>query len=342
MSKHLDWFPESLYPVAIRVARADECAYEMARLAGQWSFDGPLELVQYRREGRFRTVVKAIRPIPPRISLLFSEAVNHLRAALDNVVWHLVDQAHGPVEGWLATQVAMPIHDKAEAFDAWCTKRVAKGLAVFGDGTPFRTRIRSLQPFEDSNSSIPSAEPLFASFTGGTVEYAHPLKLLQSYSNADKHRAIRPTLSRTSGWGQGQSVHGTHRGFAELRVGDTFSEGVWGEPDLAETTTAVMIERPKPYNATVSPANEIGRLCSYVADAAIPMLVAGTALPGSLPLQVDLNDSGCTEFERLAQGGSQTAAERMRGWMTEKLAEADQRPVQFPEIIDDPDQSAGA
>jgi hypothetical protein len=92
-----EWLPDQLYPVAYRVARADECAFEIAKLAGRWSFDGPLGLVQYVWQNRYSVRVDSVRPIPPRISLLFSEAVGHLRAALDNVVWFIVEQAQGPL-----------------------------------------------------------------------------------------------------------------------------------------------------------------------------------------------------------------------------------------------------
>jgi hypothetical protein len=40
---------------------------------------------------------------------------------------------------------------------------------------------------------------------------------------------------------------------------------------------AVMIRQPAPYAAAVSLANEIGRICTWVADTAIPVLVTGAA-----------------------------------------------------------------
>ena len=38
MSNSLEWLPPDLYPVALRIARADECAYAIGKLAGTWSF----------------------------------------------------------------------------------------------------------------------------------------------------------------------------------------------------------------------------------------------------------------------------------------------------------------
>ncbi len=91
MSK-VDWLPPALYLAAMRIARADECAYAIGKLAATWSFEGPLDHLQTRNGECFSVEVRKIRPIPARISLLFSEAVNHIRSALDNVIWHLVEQ----------------------------------------------------------------------------------------------------------------------------------------------------------------------------------------------------------------------------------------------------------
>lgn len=277
MSNSLEWLPPDLYPVALRIARADECAYAIGKLAGLWSFNVPIELEQERRDGRFTTRVRSIRPIPPRISMLFSEAVNHLRAAIDNVVWYLVIQAQGPVTK-AANKVALPIHDDQTKYDAWQRDRFSAGLTAFGVGTQLNSRIHALQPFVDQGSGIPSSSSQFAALTGTHVEAANPLKLLQGYSNDDKHRAIRVAVPRTSG---GQAVSepgGADRAFVELRVGDIVSEGNWGEPVLLEQTSAVMIQRPSPYGALVSPANEISRLVTYVAHEAVPRLVTGRPL----------------------------------------------------------------
>lgn len=76
------WLPEALDPVALRLARADAFAFQIGDLATKWSMDGPLGFEQLRRDGLTQMVVKSLRPVPPEASLLFSEAVNHLRAAV--------------------------------------------------------------------------------------------------------------------------------------------------------------------------------------------------------------------------------------------------------------------
>lgn len=336
MSNGLEWLPPDLYPVALRVARADECAYAIGELAAEWSFEGPIDLAQVRSGDRFTTRVGSIRPVPPRISVLFSEAVNHLRAALDNVVWHLVVQAQGLVTGRTATQVALPIYDDQARFDAWQLARLRAGLTAFGSTTELGFRIHALQPFVDQTSGIPSTAPLLAAVTGGQVETAHPLKLLQAYSNDDKHRTIKVAVPRTSSGSAGSVLGGPGRAFVELQVGDVVAEGRWGQPVLVEQTTSVLIQRPDPYAALVSPANEISRLATYVAHNALPQLVTGGFLPDSLPMKVDLDDSGLGELERLVAGDRQPAQERLRPWMTTKYLEAAARPVQFPTTVEEP------
>lgn len=334
MPDGLDWLPLELHSVALRIARADECAHAIGELAALWSFDGPLDLVQIRRGERFTTKIGSIRPIPPRISILFSEAVNHLRAALDNAVWYLVAQEQGEVTGRAATQVALPIHDEQAKFDIWQRDRVKAGLSALGPAGQLGIRLHALQPFVDQASSIPSTLPLLAAMTGAQVENAHPLKLLQAYSNDDKHRTIRVAVPRTSG-GAISSLSEPQRAFVELQVGDVVAEGVWGQPIMIEQTTAVQIQRPDPYAALVAPATEISQLALYVAHTALPRLIGSEGLLDPLPMKVDLDDTGLTALERLAAGERDPAQERLRAWMTEKYFEAEDRPVRFPTTMEE-------
>lgn len=335
MSEGLDWLPPDLYPIAMRVARADECAYAIGELAARWSFDGPLDLLQTQHGDRFTVRVRAIRPIPPRISLLFSEAVNHLRAALDNVIWHVVVQAQGLVTGSTAALVALPIHDDPKKFNEWQRRRVKAGLIAFDSTNALGQRVHAMQPFVDRGSVVSSTMPMLAALMGVEVEDAHPLKLLQSYSNSDKHRVIRPAVPRSSGGGVIHPPAGPGRAFVELQVGDLVAEGTWGKPVPMEQTTAVLIQRPEPYSALVGPANEIGQLTAYVAHTAIPQLITGRRIPGSLPMKVDLDNSGLGVLERLVAGDPHAAQDRLRLWTLAKYLEAEARPPTFPTTVAD-------
>lgn len=92
-----EWLPVGLESVALRLARADQLIYELARGAFGWSSgDTPIDLgYEWVCPHRLNLVVRGVREIPPILPMLFSEAVNHLRAAIDNTVFYLVGQAHG-------------------------------------------------------------------------------------------------------------------------------------------------------------------------------------------------------------------------------------------------------
>ena len=57
----------------------------------------------------------------------------------------------------------------------------------------------------------------------------------------------------------------------------------------------MMIRQPAPYAAAVSLANEIGRICTWVADTAIPVLVTGAARMHGLARVIEMIDSGHTD-----------------------------------------------
>lgn len=340
MTRNLDWLPTELDPVAMRIARADECAYAIGDMAGTWSLEG-LELEAFRTGDRVTTRISAIRPIPPKISLLFSEAVNHLRAALDNVIWHLASTTQGAITGGAATMVSLPIYDKQKDLDRWRQARLNAGLTAFAPTTDLYLRIQALQPFADHASRIPNMNPFVAAHTGVTVEPAHPLKLLQGYSNDDKHRAIRVAVARTRATRVGEVLN-EQRAFEELKVGDVVSEATWGERIDWELSTAVRIPRPAPYSSLVTPANEISRLATYVAHTAIPQLLTGLALSGSLPMQVDLADSGATDRARLVAGDPEAAEDRLRPLFDRRYFEAVDRPARFPKIVEPRPEEAGS
>ncbi len=327
-----------LEPIALRLARVDDCIYRIGDLASQWSLEGPLDIEQRRSGDINRSILAGIRPVPPMVWLLFSEAINHLRAALDNTVWYLLEQAQGPVTGAAATRVAMPNYADERSYEKWCAGRVKDGLPELSSAGVLGARIRSLQPFVDTDTSVPSmSEPLVA-LIGERVELAHPLSLLQAYSNTDKHRAIRLAAARSMASRPDEPLLGQDLRFRELRVGDVLATGKWGHPLLFETSTAVMMRRAEPYKAMVPPATELALLQRYVVELAIPTLAFGLAAPGALPPQVDLSDTGQTDAERLQCAGSRFATERLAALTQKRYVEAMQRGLQFPPVIDDTEE----
>lgn len=334
-AESFSWLPVDLEPVALRLARADECAFEIGDLASAWSLAGPLDFEQVRYGDETETVLKAIRSVPPKASLLFSEAVNHLRAAVDNVVWHLIEEAHGHLIGWAAGLVAMPIMHSQHGWDAWIHKRVKAGITAYGNDNPLGRRVRTLQPFVDVDSVVPSMGQMLAMLTGQKAEPAHPLLLLQGYSNADKHRSIRLAAARTFSSDNATPLAGQDLSHQELRVGDVLARTTWGRPILLETNTAVMVQRPEPFSAWVNPAKEINAMRRHVSQVVIPILLTGLQLPQGLPPVLQLGDSGQSNRERLSAGGWEDAEVRLAEIVQSRYQEAMNRDVQFPKVVDE-------
>lgn len=330
-----DWLPEQLEPVVARLARVDDAIGEMGDLAGHWSLDA-LELKQLRRsDGRYRTVVGAVRPIPPAISLLFSEAIGHLRASLDNVVWHLVTANRDVLDDQAARAVALPIYDDPGNFSTWATK-IRKRVPELGEETSLiYERVHALQPFADAGR-IPSVSPLLAAMMGVAVEEVHPLLLLQAYSNADKHRAITLTVGRMITTTGVAPIFEQDRRFRTMDVGSVVApDGGWGTPVPIEAQPAVMVERPIPWFAAVSPAAEVERLRDWVRLEAIPRLVTGASAVGkALPLTIDLGDTGEPMADRLSNPSRPSAQERLAAINAERYVRAMTRAVKFPELVE--------
>lgn len=306
----LDWLPAELMPVALRLARADELEYELANLCLEWSRRA-LDFDQVRNDaGLLDLVVSAIRPIPPAIPMLISEIANHLRAAADNVVFHLVEQARGsalPPEQ--ARKVAMPILPSAADLTKWANRR-AKQVPELGAGTPLYARIESLQPYR-SLAVVTSLPVELATMIGvADLNGVHPLLLLQGYSNEDKHRMIRPALCRGVVTRDDQPFMTQNLEWREVQVGDIVSGDV-REGDRVEVAsrTAVFIQRPDS-QVWAGPGSELSQIHGFVADVLIPTLVTGAPASPTLPRQVDLSDNGETDEQRIRTGREESAHSR--------------------------------
>ncbi|WP_104181656.1 hypothetical protein [Arthrobacter sp. B0490] len=330
------WLPEPVESVAFRLARADECAFQIGDLASQWSSDGPLDFEQVRQGEYVQLFVTRLRPAPPEASLLFSEAVNHLRATIDNVIWYLVEREHGELTGYPATLVNMPIVQSPRAFDNWIRKRVQNKISAFGEGTPLHQRIRALQHYADSQSSIPSMGELLARLTGQAVERAHPLLLLQAYSNYDKHRSIRIAAARTFGSSNATPLAAQKLGHQALRVGDAFGPKIpWGHPASQDANTALMVERPDPFTAWVNPTKELNAMRRHVSDVVLPILLTGLEMPNGLPPRISLGDDGRSNRERLNSGTWEDAEARIGPVVRARYEEAMAKEPEFAPIAED-------
>ncbi|MFD7026123.1 hypothetical protein [Promicromonospora sukumoe] len=329
-----DWLPEALAPVAARLARVDDCYAEIAELSGRWSTEA-LQLKQlHRSDDQVRTVIDKVRPIPPAIAVLFSDAINHLRATLDNVVWHLVTSQSGEIADRAALSVALPIHDDVERFENWASRVRRQVPELAQETSTTYQRVRALQPFVDS-ARIPSIPPALAALVGVEVEEVHPLLLLQAYSNLDKHRAIALMVGRMMITPLGVSYPAQDRFFREMGPGSTVGpDGKWGTPVPIESNAAVMVERPAPWAAAVSPAAEVMRLRDWVCHEALPYLVTGSreATP-PVPVTIELGDDGRTLRERISVPSRASGFERTSAINAELLAAAGTKPWKFPLVV---------
>lgn len=335
----MNWLPEALYPVAIRLARADQLAYELGEVALAWSRgpddQGALKLRQVERTpGSYDVEVAAIRPVPPLAAMLFSEAVHHLRSAVDNVVFHMVERDHGrPLTPQQERNVSMLVYDQEELYRER-VKRLTSGknaLRVLGHDHVLGKRIASLQPFNHDTeiSAIPPALALLMGVTNAAT--AHPLSLLRDYSNEDKHRTIRLAVGRSLVQRPDDWKRTVGLGMRVIEVGTILERVETGVPTGVEVSPAIHVQRPGD-GPWVSPGHELDAISQHVSDIVVPTLVKGMALPGSLPAQVDLGDTGQALAERIAGGGNTRAHQRMRASATHAYIEGIERDVTWPPI----------
>lgn len=337
----LSWLPEPLHQVALRLARADQLAYDLALVLLSWSRgadgSGALELRQIERtKGYYDVEVASVRPTPPVADMLFSEVVGHLRAALDNVVFYLAEREHAQLlTARQAKAISMPICDTQRSFDRAIANPIGNKVSCFAATATLGGRIQALQPFVDP-TTVPSMSAFLAQAMGVRIVEEHPLVLLREYSNHDKHRGMRVAIGQTlvqrdDDWQR--SVSGGMRPFQVGTVLETVNKGVFTG---VEFSPALLVERPDGTWVAIGP--ELDGIARYISDIAIPTLVTGMALPGGLPVNIDLTDTGRTINERAAAAGNIRTHERVRDVMNQALIEAQQQPLRWPETIDLPDE----
>jgi hypothetical protein len=306
----VNWLPTELAPVAMRLARADELEYQLGWECLNWTLHA-LELKQVRRDdGLLDIVVGKVRPIPPVVSMLFSEIVNHLRAAIDNVMYDVVETLRGgPLPPDAAIKVAMPIYQSADKLLDSSNRNRGK-VPEFDSSTELYRRVQSLQPYQSlAVATAVSAD--FERFVGPLqLHGVHPLTLLQGYSNADKHRAIRLASGRTLERLGSQRMGHFDIAMQPVEAGFVIAEGIDTRPGEIDTRTAVHVQRPDS-QVWVAPGMELAQIHNYVAEVVIPTLVTGGQTPPGLPRQVRLDDTGETFEQRIAAGGGDTAHVRV-------------------------------
>lgn len=317
----LNWLPENLHHVALRVARADELCHEVIRESFEWSLNDPVEVVRRRRDGIEQLVVRSVDPMPPSVGLYFSEAINHLRAAIDNAVYGLTVSSHdGPLTDRQDKAVEFPIRDDSESFHKWQSELRKKGLVQLVEG-PLGRAIEALQPFNDKERALPSITPDLAQKLGMPVDYRHPLLLLQGYSNEDKHRALRPTLHQNMLVTYGASASADRHTQRRVGAGDVLFSAPVGVSSVGEQGPYLAMGRPGRDHVAVAPGKELDRLVRYVAEVAVPTLVTGAARTEGLPPHMNLGGSRLSVEDRIEAAGYERADKRFQPVITAQYVE---------------------
>ncbi|MEU8264120.1 hypothetical protein AB0C02_26285 [Micromonospora sp. NPDC048999] len=335
----MDWLPEALHPVAMRLAHADQLAFELAEIALAWSRgpddEGPLTLRQVERTPGYLDVeVVTIRPVPPIAAMLFSGAVHHLRSAIDNVVFYLVESNRDePLTDSQARAVSMLIYENPKKFEDKVKGLVRQRLIEFATTATLGKRIAALQPFVDK-VSVPAIPPAMSMLMGGGPDLGseHPLVLLRDYSNEDKHRTIRLAAGRSLVQRLDDVPRARQLGMRHIEAGTVLEVVQKGVLTPVDTSPALHVQRPDG-GVWVSPSYELDCLSRHVGDVVLPTLITGMALPGGLPAQVDLSDTGTPLAERLRQGGTTRARDRAREMAVKAYWEAMARDRRFPPIV---------
>lgn len=329
------WLPATLEPVAMRLARADEAVFKIAQLARAWSSEGagPLKVVGVKHpDDTIVYHVSAIRPIPPLLSLLFSEAINHLRAAIENTLFFLVEEQRGSVlPEDQAKRISMPVYEDEASLNRWF-KDNEKKLPELGAESALTSRIRALQPYVDGER-VPSISEELAKLMGVTPVREAPLTLLQQYSNHDKHRIPVAAAQRSSIVKAGKPFLGSDHVMNPLHVGDALVSTRAGELGEIETNSAIHIERPTS-GVWVAPASELNALRQHVADFVIPTLVTGLALPGSLPPSIELRSYTEQARQRIEEADWTSGKDRATANAFSAVIASLEAEPSYPDIID--------
>lgn len=131
---------------------------------------------------RFAITVGTVIPFPlDRWGVILGDALHNFRSALDYLAWVLVTQANGGVEPSepVASQVSFPIWDEAPLDSGHRSQRFNFRLPGLPDWQ--WTMVERYQPY-----------------TRGDTAKRHPLSLLRTFCDHDKHRRINVTRPRNA------------------------------------------------------------------------------------------------------------------------------------------------
>ena len=297
--------PTYLASLALRLGRVDELAQDIAELCFEFARSNPLELRERRDAGRASLLVHSIQTVPPAIGLVFADAINQLRSTLDNALVLLIEQERGNSLDSRAERAAQFLIYDDEAKYVAAVKRMLPVLPELAVDAPLGRRMFDLQPFRPLElvRQMKTRRP-------GAGYGGHHLRVLQEYSNSDKHR--RPHVfavgnAKTRSTTGVAEVH--TEDVSELAVGQQITSTQIGSNEVVEVWPFVGVRRPLSAEL-VPPGAELHELHRYLAEVALPRLAD---LPDGIafPPQVDLRSLRLSELERAATAASSYAHDRL-------------------------------
>jgi hypothetical protein len=344
-----DWLPDAFLPLLFKLSRANHLCNELADLLLDLGEQDVLDLVTVVRDGKSICHLRGVVTPPPAIGLVFGDAINQLRSALDHAVLMIVEQERGEtLSSKLSQRTSFPVCRDPKAFTKWCEDR-SKALPQLAPGSPIASRLEALQPFHPSQIDPEASSPthdstatLFLTPTssdGQLLVEHHPLAGLAAWSNEDKHRRLNVAILRSvfQGIMPDPAYHPSPPEYEWLASGHDLIPGT----DLwAVSAGSTMVADVHPYAAIMRPetrlwrppVSEINIYQRWVGETALPFLITGKG--DTPPLPPDLCFTQSMEPPSLkATGGdgyvyrSQTQSRKI----AQSLRRAEERAAMFTE-----------
>lgn len=297
--------PDYLSSVALRLGRVDELAEDIAELCFAFVRSDPLELRERRAGGKASLFVHGIDQVPPAIGLVFSDAINQLRSVLDNALVLVIEMERGVSLTGPAERAAQFLIYDDETKYRTALRRLVAHLPELAVDAPLGKRIYELQPFRPLEQIRQMRTRRSVTAHGG-----HHLRVLQEYSNADKHRrphvfAVGNAVTRAATGAVKVGVENV----SQLEIGQVVSSTSLGASGVVEIWPFVGVHRTLA-DELVPPGAELCELHRYMAEIALPRL-AGLPEGAVFPPGVDLRSLRISDAERVATAESTYAHERL-------------------------------
>ncbi|MCA0144926.1 hypothetical protein [Blastococcus sp. LR1] len=297
------WLSDRFLPLLYKLARADEISQELSEVLFAYASRDPVRLEADIRGDREFCRLASVAPPPPRIGLLFGDAIQQLRSCLDHAVLMVLEEVRGrALDANEARNTEFPVCRTSATFRRW-TKRRSEMLPELSEGSLLYQRLAALQPFAaqqiDADVAVPIHDESRQLFTtpmdsdGTPLVEHHPLLGLAAWSNEDKHRRlsvafVRPVFPRivpVPGFPGGESAYQWHvPAGAALEPGMDIFSVEWGTRMVVDLYPYPSIRRPETglWRPILPELNLYQR---YVAELTLPFLLTGARDAAPLPSQ---------------------------------------------------------